>query len=292
VRDANEAVLRFRQNQYEGSRFLLGRLMDNCFACHSRLPVDQNFVAGGVFTGNVDTSELTRQDIARLQVVTRQFDAAIQTYEEILLSESVPASEIAVSGVFEDYFRVALRVDGDYDRVMEILKKFNARPDVPPYLSGRVNRWYTDIKAIKKSERKKRGDLLDNGRKLVRDAQYRAAFPHDPQSTVRYVVASGYLTQYLQQDLNQEPERLVEAYYLLGVAESNISVSYWSSETEILLEKAIRTAPQSVYGRMAFNFLEEYTVGGYTGSSGVHVPPDVQDRLDELRALVETDSTQ
>ncbi len=146
VRDANEAVLRFRQNQYEGSRFLLGRLMDNCFACHSRLPVDQTFVVGGLLTGDVDTSELTRQDIARLQVVTRQFDAAIQTYEDILLSESLPASEIAVSGVFEDYFRVALRVEGDYDRVMDNLKKFNARPDVPLYLSGRVNRWHEDIK--------------------------------------------------------------------------------------------------------------------------------------------------
>jgi hypothetical protein len=38
---------------------------------------------------------------------------------------------------------------------------------------------------------------------------------------------------------------------------------------------------------MALNFLEEYTIIGYTGSSGVNVPPEVQEHLDELRALVE-----
>ena len=106
------------------------------------------------------------------------------------------------------------------------------------------------------------------------------------------MVATGYLNRYLQQDLDGETERLVEAYYLLGVAESNISLSYWSSETEILLEKAIRTGPKSVYGRMAYNFLEEYTVSGYTGSSGVHIPRDVQERLDDLRALVKSDDLQ
>jgi hypothetical protein len=289
ARDANEAVLRFRQDRYEGARFVVGKLTNNCFDCHSRLPSDRVFRPGGPFLEELDTGSLDPRDLARLQVVTRQFGPAMDTCEEILLSSATPAAKIAVSGVFEEYFAVGLRVQCDFDRVLECLERFAKRPDVPPYLGGRINRWYTDLKQIRKTERKPRGDLLERGRTLVRDAQYQSEFPNDPRSIVRFVVASGCLLRYLQQDSGADSRRLAEAYYLLGVAESNISRSYWSSETEMLLEKSIRLAPGSVFARMAYNFLEEYTVRGYTGSSGVHVPPDVQELLDELRALVETE---
>ena len=39
IRDADEAVMRFRQDQYEGTRFLVEQLINNCFGCHSRLPI-------------------------------------------------------------------------------------------------------------------------------------------------------------------------------------------------------------------------------------------------------------
>ena len=285
-RDANEAVLRFRQNQYEGSRFLLGRLVNNCFDCHSRLPSTRPFPPGGSFTEGLDTGGIGDRDLARLQVTTRQFDEAMDTYERMLLATDVAAAKIAVSGIFEDYFAVGLRVEGDYDRVAGCLERFDERQDVPRYLHGRINRWYTDLKDIRKAERKTQGDLLFRGRKLIRDAQYQSAFPNDPRVVVRYVVASGYLIRYLQKEKKPGRERLAETYYLLGVAEANISRSYWSSETEALLEKSIRLAPKTVFARMAFNFLEEYTVRGYTGSSGVFIPPETQELLDELRDLV------
>lgn len=289
ARDATEAVLRFRQNRHEGARFVVGKLTNNCFDCHSRLPSDRVFRPGGPFLEELDAGALSRRDLARLQVVTRQIGPAMDTFEEILLSTDTPAAKLAVSGVFEEYFAVGLRVLCDFDRVLECLEQFAKRPDVPPYLNGRINRWYTDLKQIRKAEKNPKGDLLERGRALVRDAQYQSEFPNDPRAMARFVVASGCLLRYLQQDRGADPGRLAEAYYLLGVAESSISRSYWSSETEMLLEKSIRLAPGSVFARMAYNFLEEYTIRGYTGSSGVHVPPDVQERLDELRALVETE---
>ena len=45
-------------------------------------------------------------------------------------------------------------------------------------------------------------------------------------------------------------------------------------------------APRSPHAEKAYALLEEYTVLGYSGSGGIHVPPDVQARLDELYALV------
>jgi hypothetical protein len=160
---------------------------------------------------------------------------------------------------------------------------------VPEYLDTRLAGWVDDLKALNKKRKDRELDPLGHGRELIRDAQYRNAFPNDPQGAVRFVAATGCLHRYLQSSPT-EVHRMAEAYYLLGVAESYISPSYWRSQTDMLLERAIRVAPKSVYGRMALHFLEEYTVSGYTGSSGVNVPSETQERLDELRSLVGGDN--
>lgn len=286
VRDANEAVLRFRQGQFEGSRFVLDHLMNNCFDCHSRLPADRPFRLGEQFLEEVGIETLTVEDRARLQVTTRQFEGALDTYEELLLSPTVPAGKIAVSGTIENYLKICLRVAEDCDRAVAALDTFRRRPDVPHYLDGRLAHWMDDLKELKKTRRRVGRNPLECGRELIRDAQFRNAFPNDPQGLVRFVAASGYLHRFLQTNPADERQS-AEAFYLLGVAESHLSPSYWQSETDFLLETAIRTAPRTVYAKMAYDFLEEYTVSGYTGSSGVNIPPEVQSRLDELRALVE-----
>jgi tetratricopeptide (TPR) repeat protein len=285
VRDTNEAVMRYRQGQFEGSRFLVDELTKSCFCCHSQLPEERRFELGRKFIEGIDVETLTVEHRACLLVAMRQFDAALDTYEELFTSPAVSAGRIAMSGAFEDYLKICLRVKNDYDRAIAAFETFRRRPDLPQFLDSRLDRWLVDLMELKKAEATEPSDPLYRGRVLVRDAQYRSAFPNDPQGTVRFIAASGHLYRNLR-TVPKDPNRLSETYYLLGVAESHISPSYWRSEADYLLETAIRTAPASVYGRMAYNFLEEYTVSGYTGSSGVNIPPDVQARLDELRSLV------
>jgi hypothetical protein len=285
VRDANEAVMRFRQGQYEGSRFLLAQLMNNCFSCHSMLPADRPFQLGERFLEETAVETLTPEDRVRLQVTVRQFDAALDTFEELFASPTVSAVKIATSGAFENYLKVCVRVEDDCGRAIATLERFRVRPDVPPYLDGRLRCWAADLRELDKPRRSGRDNPLERGRRLIRDAQYRNTFPNDPQGTVWFVAASGCIYRFLLTNPTEDRRR-AEAYYLLGVAESHTSASYWQSETDHLLELSIRTAPKSVYARMAYNFLEEYTISGYTGSSGVNVPTEVQSHLDELRALV------
>ncbi len=63
--------------------------------------------------------------------------------------------------------------------------------------------------------------------------------------------------------------------------------AYRLSQTEYLLETAIRLAPQAPFSGDAFALLEEFVASGYTGSAGTHVPPDVQRHLDELERLID-----
>jgi hypothetical protein len=82
------------------------------------------------------------------------------------------------------------------------------------------------------------------------------------------------------------PERVGEAYYLLGVIESRIGRSFWASQAEFFLETAVRMGPKERYADAAFALLEEFLISGYTGSAGTDVPPDVVERLQKLDELM------
>jgi hypothetical protein len=100
------------------------------------------------------------------------------------------------------------------------------------------------------------------------------------------VAASGLLHRFLSTDGSNDTQRS-EAYYLLGLAESHMSRSYWVSETDFFLERAIRLAPRNPWARKAYALMEAYTVAFYSGSGGVNVPHDVQATLDELKKLID-----
>jgi hypothetical protein len=58
ARDANEAVIRFRQEQYEGACFLLDQLIESCVARHSKLPTSRGFDVGRAFVERARVEEL------------------------------------------------------------------------------------------------------------------------------------------------------------------------------------------------------------------------------------------
>jgi len=119
---------------------------------------------------------------------------------------------------------------------------------------------------------------------MIDKARASKRFAEDRTPLVQFIAAASLLHQYLQ--TSQTPSERAEALYLLAIAESNITRSYWVSETSSLLEQAIGTAPKSAVAKEAYAFLEEYTLSGQAITAR-EVPENVQARLDSLRAMIE-----
>jgi hypothetical protein len=119
---------------------------------------------------------------------------------------------------------------------------------------------------------------------MTQKAEADAAKDGERALTVRYQAASGALQRFVASAPRSDP-RIAEAYYWVGVIESRVGRSYWLSETESYLEAAIRLAPGQPVAKKAYALLEDFVVGGYTGSSGENVPADVQTWLAELKRL-------
>jgi hypothetical protein len=282
ARSAHDAAERYAQGEYQQARFLLQGLTEHCFACHSRLPNLQQFDLGKRFLAATNVASLPVPRRLTLEVATRQFDTALTTCEALLRTPEVPAADMWLMGVFEDYLKVSIRVRNDFPRAITVLTQFLERPDVPAVLRDQLRSWVNAL-----SELHSHGPVdnaLSRARTLIETGQRRNRFPADQQGFVHFVVASSLLHRWLTTPPT-DTRALAETYYLLGITETYISRTSWLSEAPFFLETAIRLEPTSAVAAQAYDVLNTYILTEYTGSLGTRVPSEVQEHLDELRRL-------
>jgi len=281
ARDSLDIRKRFAEGRVDEARFLLRHLTETCVACHSRLPNDREHALGKSLTEEQAISALPREERVQFEVATRQFDRALATYESLFSDPNTSIAELDLSGDLENYLELCLRVQGDPDRAISNLEKLASRKDLPSRLQPHVETWIESLRSLGNAPD---GDAIERARELVKPVLEDSRVSGN-SGLVRLIAASGLLHRYVA-STTDPPGRAGEAYYLLGVIESRIGRSFWASQTEFFLETAIRMGPKEHYADAAFALLEEFLVSGFTGSSGVHVPPDIVRRLEELDELM------
>ncbi len=277
---------RFDLGRLEESRFLLMQATSNCVACHERLPAKKDSPMGASLLKAMDVEDLPVYDRIHSQLVTRQFDAAMNDLEAALFDPRERPQDLDFAGSLVDYLTVGIRVKRDPDRVIRHLRKFATRSDLPRYLRNHVEEWIADLERTKHLLESKKP--LKDARKLVRRSPPGEARPLSRDTTVSDLVASSLLLRYIDSMEGTSRER-AEAFYLLGVAESRGIDSPWIPQAATHLEWAIRLAPDAPFADSAYLALEESLYLDYGGVSGeTPLPIDISTKLEELRQLVES----
>ncbi len=282
ARDSQEALDSFRDANYMGSRFIVGQITENCVTCHTKRPAERPFDPGKEFLDAINAKSFPPAVRAKLQVASRQFSDAMKTYEETFLSPNVSAEDLATFNTFENYLRVSIGAMYDTKRPVSTLTQFVNRPDMPEDVKAQARIWIKSLETLNLEPPK--GEEMSAARRMVADAREKTASASDHSRMVEFIGAITIVHRYLRSN-PQDDVILAEAYYLLGVAESYVSHSFWISETDYLLEKSIRQAPKSEVARQALTFLEGYR------SSASNVParavPEGQTSIKDLRKLTE-----
>jgi len=281
ARDSIDIRKRFAEGRVDEAQFLLQHLTETCVACHSRLPDDRKHPLGERLTEESVIAALPREERVQFEVATRQFDRALATYESLFADPSVSIAELDLSGDLENYLELCLRVRGNPDHAISSLERLAARKDLPKRLKPNIKIW---IEALQSLEAAPDRSAIEQAREFVKPV-LEDSRESGSTALIRLVAASGLLHRYVASTMDL-PERVGEAYYLLGVVESRIGRSFWASQAEFFLETAIRMGPREHYADAAFSLLEEFLISGYTGSADTQIPPDVVGRLQELDDLM------
>jgi tetratricopeptide (TPR) repeat protein len=280
ARDAEEIKRRFDEGRTDETRFLLGALVDDCIGCHSRLPSADDSDLGKALFEAVDASGLSPVEAARLQVATRQFEEALETYESLLADPEASPAQLDLDGIPTDYLTLAIRVRGDLPLARDGLDAFAGRSDLPSYLATLVRQWIEAADTLRETILAE--PSLDRAERVLEIGDTLSRYGRDRAGLVHQLVASSLLLRFV--DAHPEPgPDAAHAYFLLGVVELRSGRSTGLPEAEGYLEAAIYAAPGSDWAKRAYVLLEEQTLASYSGSGGVHVPPQVRERLAELR---------
>jgi tetratricopeptide (TPR) repeat protein len=282
---ASDAVLirrRMATERFDDAGMLVVRMTENCIACHSRLPAQREPVFAAGLVTSVDRGGLSPVHRARLEIALRQFDRALDIHERLLADPQVQPAALDFSGALADYLTVALRVSGAPERARASLQKFARRSDLSQTLERALPIWIEALSSLapeieKPPTLERAGDILERGEALRR-------YPADRADLVHKIVASGMLYRYVQGEKVPQ-DSLAEAFYLLGISDAFLRRSFERSEAQFYLEQAIRLEPGSDLAQVAFAELETQTLLAYSGSSGLHLPGDVQRWLAQLKAI-------
>lgn len=287
-RDIADARRHYARGHYPEAQFAISQLTSNCVACHSRLPKARDFPLAKKLTDNPEVQSLEPVEQLRLLVATRQFGPALDACEARFADKSVRPVDLDLDGTLLTYLIVAVRVERDLPRAHAALAKLAKRSDVPIYLSLDLSAWLVQLEQL--GPKKAETPTLAGARELIEQGRGLSQFPADRVALVYDLVASSELMRLTTAPAQPKAE-LAEAYFLLGAIAARIERAAWVTEIEQDLEASIRIQPDGPYAKTAYALLEEYTFEAYGGSEGVNVPPEVEARLGELRALVKQGKT-
>jgi len=245
------------------------------------MAVPATMVAGDFVDEGVLAS-LPPQPRSTLLIATRQFDKALAALEEVLTD---PLTHPAIMlGPLTDYLVVAIRVLGDYERPIPVLKAFARRKDLWPSLREDVNEWISALPSLQ--ERAARASTVTSARAIIDEGEALDEYGDGQGSLLHFIVASSILERYIEAHPVRNAE-LGEAYYLRGILETRIGRNYWVTTAPFFLEESIRIAPAAPSAAEAIIVLEREMLAAYEGSDIEQLPAEEEAHLEELRALIE-----
>jgi hypothetical protein len=280
--DARRAAARFSSGRLVDARWVALHLTESCVGCHSRLPSDKDAPFAAKLIDDAKLKDLSPSQRARLAIATRQFDKGLDLYEEVLTSPPAQADEAVRTPDLTEYLIIAVRVKRDPERAEKLLEKLEKQPQIPPDLRRQIGPWLATLRAEGKVVHEP--PTLTRARALIASGKKVRDYPYSKAGLMDDLLASSVLHRLIEDPALGKPER-AEAYYLLGVSDSQVRSSPWLSDSAWYLATAVLTAPHTRIAQRAFETYEDMMILEWSGSSGTNLPPDVLEDLDRLRAL-------
>ena len=283
--DLNRAAYSFHVGQKDFSRTTAKASLNHCFRCHSVTQV------GGGSAWDLDVTNLKLQPLekADLLVASRKTDKAL-SYMEAMLNSGEMQKNYAFDfeSLLRRYLALIIRVENAPQRALVELNKVLSNSDTPHYILEQGNGWRASLKAWA-AEKKK--PPFNTPKQVFKELEARftkaEAIQHyekDHAGDVEYLRATATLHQGMK--LMKKPADQVRALFLLGKAYEVLDeLGSWNLH-ESYYEACLLKDPKAELAKTCYNRLEASLYMGYSGTSGIHLPPEERQRLQKLKEKI------
>lgn len=269
--------------------FHVGNIVYQCVSCHAR--TRQSADAGPSRVFEIPADLVNDASFApRYYTATRQFDKALDWFEEkiIDLKENITAADL--DGSFDDYLWISVHATDNVSRAIQFLTRVQELNQQPNYISRLIEIWRADLAKYENlvNEKETNDDVTAFAAQLIDDSWRSVQVPFGREGLASSLIAANLLRTRLDSSRTKSDEELAEIYYQLALIEARfIGPGYGTPHMEFLMEECIRSAPAGPRAESALAILDEY--GLHTAQAQSYQPEEFARslvQLDELRKLV------
>jgi tetratricopeptide (TPR) repeat protein len=239
------------------------KVVGSCVQCHSRLQQGPEF--SGFLLKEENLNSMNWSQKGEYYLAIRRFDSAANILHQGLKTEADTGLDKASALALQ----LAVQYEQKPDQARKVTDSILSNPAAPGYLKKKALGWQLSIQDWK--TQKKNPVTIADIRRILQNGKTEV-------DTMRALAATLLL-------LSTEPPKptLGEALLLAGQAYEKLSEFLPYDLHENYFTSCIRSQPHTPESKACYERLEASTKFGYTGTSGSHIPVEIQIWLDQLQ---------
>ena len=261
-----------------------------CLDCHTRLPTthDSSFTLGEL---SVDAAKYTNTyNLGIAQLIVRRYADAKTTFTKAIDEKLVKNEFKDLIDPFKQILLIDAKILKNPSDMSIFVKHYLGKKQLPDSVRSDLLSWEKSLKAwegkkIPKTGLKSDAEIKKFISNNVSPIKEKASF--DADYDVDMLLISGILSNYLFE--NPSTTLAPELNYWIGWSEKYLKRENFFGSGDLFLKQCIKRYPSHP---MAAKCLAEYKDSiefEFSGSSGTHIPQEVQKELKSLETLLETE---
>lgn len=281
-----EAELVYRVGNKDYSLWMLRSTLSVCMSCHTQLPA----VSTKFETANKENFLAKPYDEAEFLFIVRNFDKAVTLYDQVL--DGYPKNNVTQDALEKSVARKVyyfVRVKRDLAGLSSSLEKNLKNKELPGMVSKRIKALRQAAEKMKKDSYPEFTEAQQSELRKYAETELKeelqGQFSTSVEKDISYLKVSSVLYKFLEQ--NPESKMKPEIFYWLSFCERRYEQKAFYSLPELYLKQCVTEFPEAPIAKSCLKEYQELVTIAYTGSSGTHIPKDVDRELKAMKEMVE-----
>lgn len=266
--------------------WMLKSTLGACMSCHTQLPA-----VSTKFTTLNQSHVLTNPfDEAEFLFVIRNFDEAVPLYSQAL--KGYPKNQVSIENLEKALYRQLfyyVRVKRDFPALVKNLQADLTNKDLPKHLSAKIKDFAKAAESMKADAFPVFGPGKDDEVRSYAETELKNELAgkfsfENPKKELNYLKVSGVLYQYMND--NPETRLKPDILYWLSFCESHATHKNFYSLPELYLKQCVLEYPKNPVAKKCLTEYQDLVTMAYTGSSGTHIPANVEKEIKTMQELV------
>ncbi|MDH5732025.1 MAG: hypothetical protein OEZ58_23830 [Gammaproteobacteria bacterium] len=274
----------FKQQRPEFVRRQLYSLGPICASCHT-----QDTALRSVFHDAPRSQFHDDFAYAEFNYFTRNYAQAIKYFDKFLRN-SANKTELEIISPLQRLITIYTQIHNSPDIAAKQLSEYKNIKSHTRATSKQLDHWIKGLKElnalkVQQFEAMDFKTLESYVRRFIGEDDHASAeLFSTPEDEVKRVWLRGQLFHYLNS--NPPKQQIPTILYWLSLCDRSVGYSFNISFADLFLKECIVSHNKHPYARHCLAEYEKFIEYSYSGSGGIFVPPDIEDELVELKALL------